>query len=100
MKRIKGENVGDDFPSHCIAGTRGTAVVCKGEHPMCTFGAHSAGTIAPPPPRGGSHWRIVARGKMCHSVPPAHSSMGTVALAEQASRGVQWHARTIPNARR
>ena len=46
-KKIKEENDGSHFSSMYTAGTQGTFVVRKGEHPTCTGGAHSTGTVAP-----------------------------------------------------
>ena len=55
LLELHGETDGSDFPSMCVAGGRGTAVTHKGEHPACTYGALSAGTVAPP------RWCPVAR---------------------------------------
>ena len=46
VKKIK-ENVGDDFPSQCMAGMCGIAMTCRGEHPMRALGADLTGTVAP-----------------------------------------------------
>ena len=45
--KISENNVRSDFSTWCTIGVRGTAVACKGEHLVCTQGAHSAAIVAP-----------------------------------------------------
>ena len=84
-KKIKEENVGSDFSTQCTDGTRGTAVARRGEHPVCTQGVHSAGTVAPTKmvPHG-AQWRVEYVGASASALSIAPNSASTVALADLA----------------
>ena len=104
VKKIKEENVGDDFLDQCMAGVQGRAPNAR---TWCTLDVYYSTR------RGCAQWRTESLGRMCHnaqwraeahcsmchSAPAARSLVGTVAPAEQVPCGAQWHTRTSARAR-
>ena len=60
------EVVGSDFPTSSMAGMRDKAVARRGEHRVCTHGAHSMGTVAPlEMVPCGTHWHTRTNASAC-----------------------------------
>ena len=98
VKKIKEENVGDDFPDQCMASACGIAMARRGEHPMRALGAHSTGH----PPRScpvahGGTWqhvpqRAVARGGTPQHVPQHASCTQLGRYCSTGRAGALWQA--------
>ena len=83
-----GRECGKGFSHLVHTRCRGTQGRAPKADTRCTLGGYCSTH------RDGVQWLTEARGGMCHKVPVAHNSVGTIAPIEQAPHHAHWHART------
>ena len=83
VKKIE-ENVGDDFPSQCMASACGIAMAHRGEHPMRALGADSTGTVPPA--------KVLPSGAQRHSAACATTRSGARRYTAACATARQLHA--------